>query len=262
MTKYKAIIFDYDGTLKLANQKRITNSIRSILTQLKEQGFIIFLATGRPHNHCDYLLDEGLVDCIISANGALIANHSTIIDSYNYSTNNIKMIEDFCKDKQIPCTFYTDELLYNGVQNSNLELGLKESMSLQINQLERYNHSVVTQVHLICLFCLTETDIELNNHFSTLKVSRWHPTIVSLLEKDITKMTGILKALSYYNLTISDCIAIGDGSNDIEMINESGLGIAVGFNNQKLISVADLVIPEVDESLLEICAQKRISSSS
>lgn len=42
MTKYKAIIFDYDGTLKLANQKRITKSIRSILTQLKEQGFISY----------------------------------------------------------------------------------------------------------------------------------------------------------------------------------------------------------------------------
>lgn len=153
-------------------------------------------------------------------------------------------------------------MFYNGIQNSNLELGLKESMDFKINQLERYNNSVETQVHLICLFCLTETDIELNKYFSTLKVSRWHPTIVSLLEKDITKMTGILKALSYYNLTISNCIAIGDDSNDIEMINESGLGIAVGFNNQKLISVADLVIPEVDESLLEICAQRKISSSS
>lgn len=49
---YKAIIFDYDGTLLTNNQTTITEKTKSILRELKTSNNLVILATGRPLDHC------------------------------------------------------------------------------------------------------------------------------------------------------------------------------------------------------------------
>lgn len=45
---------------------------------------------------------------------------------------------------------------------------------------------------------------------------------------------------------MSDVIAIGDGLNDIEMISEAGIGIAMGNANDLLKEKADIVTDTID----------------
>ena len=45
----------------------------------------------------------------------------------------------------------------------------------------------------------------------------------------------------YYRIPIENIIAIGDNINDIPMIKEAGLGVAVGNAVPELKQVADLV---------------------
>lgn len=76
MKKCKAIIFDYDGTIKELSEQRISKEVEKTLKEIKELGSRIIVATGRPHDDCKYLIEEGLVDCIVSANGALTGQMS------------------------------------------------------------------------------------------------------------------------------------------------------------------------------------------
>jgi hypothetical protein len=46
---------------------------------------------------------------------------------------------------------------------------------------------------------------------------------------------------------ILDTISIGDGDNDIEMIQTSGIGIAMGNATERLKEVSDYITDNVDE---------------
>ncbi|MHC5375283.1 Cof-type HAD-IIB family hydrolase [Enterococcus sp. LJL120] len=247
--KVKAIIFDYDGTLKNYNEPRITKEIEETLREIRQQNIRVFLATGRPHNHCEYLLKEKLIDCLISANGALVKTETKTIFCEKMPPQILVDFFEFTRQKQIPATFYAEELFSNGIQNEDIQTGLKEAMALDANDLATFNLKQKEAIFLMCAFIKSNHDSQLKGNFQELVFSRWHPQIVSVLTKSVTKVTGIEQALNYYDILPSECIAVGDGGNDIEMLRYCGYGIAVGDKNSQLVSVADKVIAKVDRGM-------------
>ena len=63
----------------------------------------------------------------------------------------------------------------------------------------------------------------------------------------ISKATGIEKVLSYFGVGRSDSVAIGDGSNDIEMVEYADIGIAMGNSSGDLKAVADYITTDIEE---------------
>lgn len=63
----------------------------------------------------------------------------------------------------------------------------------------------------------------------------------------ISKATGIEKVLSYFGVDRSDSVAIGDGSNDIEMVEYADIGIAMGNSSGDLKAVADYITTDIEE---------------
>ena len=72
-----------------------------------------------------------------------------------------------------------------------------------------------------------------------------------IVRGDITKATGIEMVLGHYGADRSDSVAVGDGSNDIEMVEWCGLGIAMGNSTEDLIEVADWVSTDVEDDGLK-----------
>lgn len=251
MKNIKAIIFDYDGTLLLENQSTISNNIQTMLTQLKNHHVLIILATGRPFNHCRYLMDKQLVNYIISANGALVTNTMGIFHSIALSQNNIHLFNDFCDKNHLPSSFYTTELLTNGRFDAHIDLGLREAMNLQARTLDIMTSMHNDPIYLMCTFCDNKMDAALKEAFPDLFLSRWHPSIISLLEVEIKKTTGILKVLEHHSILPSECVAVGDGNNDRDMLELVRYGIAVG-DNPNLAVVADFTIDSVETDLIDL----------
>ncbi|GGI65830.1 HAD-IIB family hydrolase [Enterococcus alcedinis] len=251
MKNIKAIIFDYDGTLLLENQSTISNNIQTMLTQLKNHHVLIILATGRPFNHCRYLMDKQLVNYIISANGALVTNTMGIFHSIALSQNNIHLFNDFCDKNHLPSSFYTTELLTNGRFDAHIDLGLREAMNLQARTLDIMTSMHNDPIYLMCAFCDHKMDAALKEAFPDLFLSRWHPSIISLLEVEIKKTTGILKVLEHHSILPSECVAVGDGNNDRDMLELVRYGIAVG-DNPNLAVVADFTIDSVETDLIDL----------
>ena len=53
--------------------------------------------------------------------------------------------------------------------------------------------------------------------------------------------------LKHQGLKKEETIAFGDGGNDIPIIQEAGIGIAMGNANESLKHVADYITASVDE---------------
>lgn len=65
-------------------------------------------------------------------------------------------------------------------------------------------------------------------------------------EKGIDKASGVKNLAKYLDIELLDVICIGDNENDIEMIQEAGLGIAMENACDELLQVCDYVTTSND----------------
>lgn len=66
------------------------------------------------------------------------------------------------------------------------------------------------------------------------------PWFVEVLHKDVNKGIGLQLLCQYLNIEMRDVISFGDGDNDIEFLQMSGLGIAMKNARDNVKAVADL----------------------
>lgn len=59
----------------------------------------------------------------------------------------------------------------------------------------------------------------------------------------IDKSVGLEVVRAHLGLALADVVAIGDGHNDVEMVEHAGVGIAVASGPPELLGVADFTIP-------------------
>lgn len=60
--------------------------------------------------------------------------------------------------------------------------------------------------------------------------------------REVTKASGMVAVLEHLGLTSRDAIAVGDGHNDLEMLEHAGTAVAVETGPPELLALADLVI--------------------
>lgn len=66
---------------------------------------------------------------------------------------------------------------------------------------------------------------------------------VMLLPQGISKATGLRAALDTLRLSLHNCIAIGDGENDFQLLEASEIGVAAGWGAKSLRTIADEILP-------------------
>ncbi len=67
------------------------------------------------------------------------------------------------------------------------------------------------------------------------------PNYLEIVPKGANKASALVHLVAILGLDLSQVAAIGDGYNDIEMIREAGLGIAMGNAPAAVKSAADWV---------------------
>ena len=72
----------------------------------------------------------------------------------------------------------------------------------------------------------------------------------------IHKATGMKRYLEYVGIPREDSIAIGDGPNDLQMMDYAGIGIAMGNAVDALKSMAEYITDDVDHQGIVKAFQK------
>lgn len=86
--------------------------------------------------------------------------------------------------------------------------------------------------------------------------------MAEIVLSDITKATGIERAMEAMGAEYETIVAIGDGANDIEMIEFASLGIAMGNASEELKGVADYITDDVEMDGLKKAIDYAISKKS
>ena len=83
------------------------------------------------------------------------------------------------------------------------------------------------------------------------EATRWSPLFTDVVPAGGSKRVGMEKILEYFGLRREECMAFGDGGNDIPMLQYAGIGVAMGNATEEIQAEADFVTRSVDEDGIE-----------
>lgn len=248
----KMYFFDIDGTLIDCTRGifEIEDDVVEILDQLKSQGDDVFLATGR----CKCFIVDGVMKYpfsgYVTCNGAYVEYKGNPIYKKVISTEALKATHDICVQRNMAYYFESSDYIYvlNKENPKHLEFkeqwGMKDEVivdDFDINNIETYIGMIVIN---------NQKDVEpmikaLSPYFNIQR--HRNEFSFDLTIKGESKAKGIRELIKGLNKNMKDTIAFGDGRNDIEMLSEVELGIAMGNSMIEAKTAAKYVTTDIDD---------------
>jgi len=95
---------------------------------------------------------------------------------------------------------------------------------------------------------LDQLEGELRARFGgRLYISKSLPHFLEFAGPDVTKAAGLGFVARRLGFAREHTVAFGDGENDIELLEWAGYGVAVANAHERVLAIADLICPSVDE---------------
>lgn len=250
MMTYKMIVLDLDDTL-LRDDGTISPRNKQALMAAQEAGVKVVLASGRPTYAMTALADELELErfgsYILSFNGAKIINWKTQEEAFS-STLTPEMAhalyEMSIEEGVHALTYVGDEI----VAESVTEFTVVESQitGMQIRQVPSFIEAVEVPVVKVLMVEEPEKLVLVEHKLKAkmagkLNVMRSKPFFLEFTEDGVNKGTSLNHLIQQLGIERSEVIAMGDGYNDVAMLEFAGLGVAMGNAPQEIKALADHV---------------------
>ena len=255
--KYRIIALDLDGTLT-NSEKIITEKTKQRLMDFQRNGGKVILASGRPTMgivpHAESLCLKDFGGYILAFNGGCVIDCSTGKTMFSQTLPNsvIPEIAGIIKDYPVGINTYEGKYILAGNQvNSYTELEAKIN-GMEIKYVEDLPGYVNFDVNKCLLQGEPEVIAELEKLLSEkykgkLGVFRSESFFLEIVPSGVDKALSIDKLLKMTGIKTDECIACGDGFNDISMIKYAGLGVAMSNAKQPVKDAADYITLSNDE---------------
>ena len=240
----KLVVADLDGTL--VHKKVVSDASIKTIKQLKEQGFLFTIATGRHMDATREIAQLLEVDLpVICGNGAIIYDfdQDQILHQELLSDDILNQIIDLCFKNQLNFLMYTTKHVVTTKQAATMiheKIGKFDIHIIEENEIKNYFQIGVFKILVI------DEDIEklrkLKNQLSSyqdISMVQSQPFFLDIGHRLSNKGRAISKLVDILNIDIKDVLAIGDQENDIDMIKTAGIGVAMGDSHLELKRVAD-----------------------
>ena len=277
---YKLITVDLDGTL-LNNYGEVSEYTKNIIKKVTDQGILVVLASGRISESVLTIAKEiGANKYYISGNGSVLYDmqkKEIIYEKYLSKEKVLELIE-LCEKNSIYYNIYTESsviaksLNYNvafyNYENTKKSSDKKTEINI-VDDVYNYIKTLNTNKFLKMTICdenkivfssilrkvkdIPDIDVLEVSHMSKKKIKMgtkevsvgYYYTEVS--SKNVDKWYAIEEIMKKENIAKEEVISFGDNNNDILMIKNAGLGIAMGHSNEQVKKVAKFVTQTNDE---------------
>lgn len=232
MKKFKIISMDFDGTL-LTSDKKITDRTKECLINLKNKSYIIIGITARNLLSVKNVLDVSLFDYIILNNGS---------DIYYVNENKVEKVSSI--DKK------TAEKIYNIFSNKSNQIDFCTSFNYLIKTKDKGEdrtfikyidgiEEVNDSISRMNIFFEDNTSLEngrkfIEKSFEDMNVVKMSNTNkansrmwLTINPKNVNKLRTLEKICIDLNCSIDEVIFFGNGENDLVLIENVGIGIAM-----------------------------------
>ncbi len=249
--RFKLIALDMDGTL-LDGKCLISEKNRQSIKKAKERGVYVVLATGRAFEPVEkFVCELGLEnDPLILYNGAMVLLGKTKIFELSLEKEDSSTIVREARGKKIPLICWSDGKLYAEEDGESVRfyqkiLGVRAHFVDSLLEVENVTKFV--------WFVDSDKMSEVYGDMSARFGDRFnvHPSRADFLEfvnKRCSKGLALEKVCEKLGVSRERTIAVGDGINDISMIDFAGLGAAMENAPKAVKSHADFVTSSCEKS--------------
>ncbi|GEM76888.1 Cof-type HAD-IIB family hydrolase [Vibrio sagamiensis] len=236
----KIVASDLDGTLLAPNHKLNAYS-RETLRALHDKGYTFIFATGRHHVDVASIRHSvGIPAYMITSNGARVHDQNDqLIYSQNIPENLIQGVIDTIKlDPEILIHMYQNDAWLLSQDDEQLR-DFHEAFTYTLfdkNQAPQkgvakifFTHPGEDHEHLVKFENKLKQQFgqQLNIAFST-------PWCLEVMAADVSKGSALKAIAESLGQTLENCIAFGDGMNDVEMLSMAGKGLVMATAHEKV----------------------------
>ncbi|MFP7233309.1 Cof-type HAD-IIB family hydrolase [Bacillus subtilis] len=221
----KLIAIDMDGTL-LNDEQLISDENRKAIREAEDKGVYVVISTGRTLMTCRELAESlKLSSFLITANGSEIWDSNfNLVERKLLHTDHIQMMWDL-----------------QNKHNTNF-------WASTVNKVWRgeFPENITDHEWLKFGFDIEDDDIrnevleELRKN-KELEITNSSPTNIEVNALGINKAAALAKVSEKLGFTMENVMAMGDSLNDIAMIKEAGLGVAMGNAQDVVKETADWI---------------------
>lgn len=244
----KLVFLDLDGTIIDHGSNSIPESTKIAIDKARANGHIISLATGRPPFLISKVLSDDLhFDAIITANGRYVVYKGEVLRKSDIDKETVKhFIEEMATHSIDVALLSVDDYFMVKRTNDTWEK-FTEFFHLEEPTLkpDKTDYEDVLQM---VMFEENHENLDMfRSHYPHLEFNISCPYGVDINTVGGMKEVGAETIRKYLNYPIKDTIAIGDGFNDISMIEHVGTGVAMGNACEPLKEAAQFVTASVDD---------------
>ncbi len=265
--KYKALFLDIDGTL-LNSEGVLLQNVLDQIERIRKMGVHVVPASGRAdagmvkiaqalnmHNNGGYLL---------SYNGGKVIDVLTREVVFEKIMSKKLATDAFAFAQELglaPLTYNETHILALEGNDEFIEKEVKIT-SMPVTTFDGDFDKLTTPIYK-CLAVGSPDKINnaqeaFKNKFGDeVSVYTSCPVFLEIMPHGITKAEGAAQLLKHLNIKQSECVACGDGYNDVDIITYAGKGFAMGNAPQDIKDLADAVLPTNDEggvgAAIEMC---------
>lgn len=242
------VFFDIDGTL-LNERKEIPESAFTAIRQLKQNGHLVFLNTGRCFSSIQsHILDVGF-DGVIAACGTWIQYRGEQLLNHTIAPDLIASLVALFQENGVDVWFEGPSHVYvkSMVPDRHLEELLAYFDDLPEALAEWHQEPIIANKMSYLLRPGSSLDLclpFLETHFDLIRHLPNHGEIVP---KGFSKATGIQFFLNCLNVPRNRTYAFGDSLNDVDMLSFAAYGIAMAGSRNRVLKVSDHVTAAPDD---------------
>lgn len=237
---YQLIASDLDGTL-LTPDHKIAPYTKATLQALHAQGKHFVFATGRHHiDVADMRQQLGIPADMITSNGARVhdSNDNPIFKQDVQPDVVAALIAMAKQDPELKIHIYRNDDWLLNVEDENLK-DFHETFTYQLFDVDNPPLDGIAKV----FFTRDDQDhdklVEWEDRFNAelgerANVAFSTPWCLEVMDAGVSKgfaLEAVAKAKGY---DLSDCIAFGDGMNDVEMLSMAAKGLVMGTAHEKV----------------------------
>ena len=285
---YKLVAIDLDGTM-LNQYGIITEKTKKAISKAQEKGVEVMIASGRTITSVKRFSKEiNSNKYFISGNGAItydIKNNKILYENILSKTKALQIIK-ICEENSIYYNVYTENgiiaknLSYNTLYYYKDNLTKPDENRTHINIVENvYDYFEQREEKILKIMICDEHKTVFNSivrklkelsEIEVLEVSHMSRKIIKqgtdeialeyfyteVSAKDVDKWNALEEIIGLMNISKEEVVTIGDNANDLKMITNAGLGVAMGESAPYVKQSADIIAPTNDEDGVAIILNK------
>lgn len=247
--KIKIAFFDVDGTLFNHWTNEISQLTIDALKQLKANGVMICIATGRPIEMMKQIMecveDVGF-EYLITSNGQTIHHKKELIYKNFLHPDDVKAIVKRANELDLAISLVGDDFNIINRKREIVDISCDSVGFPRPTLMDIPNDFNKPVDQLVCYEPITN----MKYFQSVIKhsvMTHWSIEAFDFVPNNGVKVNGIKKILKHLNIPAEQAIAFGDGQNDIDMLSYVGFGVAMGNSLLDVQEAADYVCEHIND---------------